>query len=295
MSDKVFKRNLLALSRSDRSLGDRLLEAEPDPSLFFKRARSGALVPVALREGREYPLHSLMDPEREAARLEEARPAEGFIVALGLGAGYLLRRYLASKGTTGLLVVEYSAPMLRAVLEEIDLSEVFVDGRFSLALDPSPEELRDQLLSLYVPPLAGDIRSLPLRGRVDLDPESFTGAAEVLKAVLESISDDYSVQAFFGKLWFKNAVRNLFAAERFSAPLPPVRRAAVSAAGPSLEAQMPALREAQAAGAFLIATDTSLPALVGSGLRPDAVVSIDCQHISYYHFLGGMPTGIPLI
>jgi Protein of unknown function DUF115 len=295
VSDMIFRRNLLALSRSNRSLGGRLLDALPDPGLSFKLAKSGSLVPVAIRGGRESPLHSLVDPEREASRLEDALPAGGFIVAFGLGAGFLLKRYLASSGTTGLLVVEYSAPMLRAILEEIDLSDIFTDVRFSLVLDPSPEELREAMLSLYVPPIAGAIRSFPLRGRVDLDPEAFKSAAETLSSVLGSISDDYSVQAFFGKLWFKNAVRNLFAAERSSAPLPPIRRAAVSAAGPSLEGQIPALMEAQKKGAFLIATDTSLPVLIGRGLHPDAVVSIDCQHISYYHFLGGIPQGIPLI
>ncbi len=295
MSDLVFRRNLLALSRSDQSLGNRLLDAVPDPALSIRAAKSGDPVPVLFRRGRESPLHSLVDPEREAERLEKAQPAGGFIVALGLGAGYLLRRYLASDATTGLLAIEYSAPMLRALLEEIDLSELFIDERFSLLLDPSPEELGEAILSLYVPPLSGDMRSLPLRGRVDLDPTSFAAATGTLKAILGSISDDYSVQAFFGKLWFKNAVRNLFAAERHSAPLPPVRRAAVAAAGPSLEDQIPALRDAKIAGAFLIATDTSLPALMGRGLVPDAVVSIDCQHISYYHFLGGIPAGLPLI
>jgi hypothetical protein len=295
VSDLVFRRNLLALSRSDQSLGDKLLDAAPDPSLSMRAARSGAPVPVVSRDGRDSPMHSLVDPEREAERLERAQPADGFIVAFGLGAGYLLKRYMASSATTGLLAVEYSAPMLRALLEEIDLSELFIDERFSLLLDPSPEELREAILSLYVPPLSGDIRSLPLRGRVDLAPEAFGSAAGSLKAVLGSISDDYSVQAFFGKLWFKNAVRNLFSAERYSAPLPPVRKAAVAAAGPSLEDQIPALREAKAGGAFLIATDTSLPALVGRNLVPDAVVSIDCQHISYYHFLGGIADGLPLI
>jgi hypothetical protein len=295
VSDLIFRRNLLALSRSSQSLGDRLLDALPDPSLSIRAARSGAPVPVIARGGRDSPLHSLVDPEREADRLASALPAGGFIVALGLGAGYLLKRYLASNATTGLLVVEYQASLLRALLEEIDLSELFIDERFSLILDPSPEELGEKMLSLYLPPLSGDIRSLPLRGRVDLDPEPFAGAAGALKAILKRISDDYSVQAFFGKLWFKNAVRNLFAAERSSAPLPPVRRAAVSAAGPSLEEQIPALREAQAGGAFLIATDTSLPALAGRGLVPDAVISIDCQHISYYHFLGGIASGLPLV
>jgi len=295
VSDVVFRRNLLALSQSNPSLGDILLEAEPDPSVVVRRARSGQLVPVACRSGREAPMHSLFDPEREAARLEAAMPAGGFIVAFGLGAGFLLRRYLASSGTTGLLTVEYSAPFLRSILEEVDLSDIFTDARFMLLLDPDPEELREVILSLYVPPIAGGIRSLPLRSRVDLDPEPFRLASETLGSVLGSISDDYSVQAFFGKLWFKNAVRNLFPAERSSAPLPPIRRAAVAAAGPSLEDQIPALAEAQDKGAFLIATDTSLPALLGRGLRPDAVISIDCQHISYYHFLGGIPRGMPLV
>jgi hypothetical protein len=295
VSDMIFRRNLLALSRANRSLGDRLLDAEPDPSVQIRRSRGGPLVPVAYRAGRESPLHSLVDPEREASRIEAALPAGGFIVAFGLGAGFLLKRYLASSGTTGLLVVEYSAPMLRSILEEIDLSDLFTDERFSIVLDPSPDELREAILSLYVPAIAGGIRGLPLRGRVDLDPVPFRSASVTLGSVLGSISDDYSVQAFFGKLWFKNAVRNLFAAERSSAPLPPVRRAAVAAAGPSLEDQIPTLAEAQHKGAFLIATDTSLPALLGRGLRPDAVVSIDCQHISYYHFLGGIPKGMPLV
>jgi len=295
VSDRIFRRNLLALSRSDPGLGDRLLAAQAAPSLEIRISRTGLPVPTIRREGREASLHSIVDPEREALRLVEAQPPGGFIVALGLGGGYLLRRYLASPETTGVLAVEYSAPLLRALLEEIDLSEIFIDERFSLALDPSPAELKSAILSRYVPPIAGDIRSLPLRGRVDLDPEPFGAAADALREVLVSISDDYSVQAFFGKLWFRNAARNLFAAEKAAPPLPPVRRAAVTAAGPSLELAIPALREAAAGGAFVIATDTSMPALVGAGIRPDAVVSIDCQHISYYHFLGGIPAGTPLV
>jgi len=295
MSERVFRRNLLALSRSDPDLGNVLLAAEPDPSLAFRASRSGSPVPVVRRDGRESSFHSLVDPEREADRLVAAQPAGGFIVALGLGCGYLLRRYLASSSTTGILVVEYSAPLLRALLEEADLSELFLDERLSIALDPDPERLKSILLSSYVPPIAGDLRSLPLRGRVDLDPGPFGEAADALRDVLRSISDDYSVQAFFGKLWFRNAARNLFAAARSAPPLPRVRRAVVAAAGPSLELAVPELRAATRDGAFLIATDTSLPALVGAGLEPGAVVSIDCQQISYYHFLGGLPDETPLV
>ena len=295
MNDRFFKRNLLALSRSDPGLGDRLLAVESDDRLELRNARSGAPVPLLRLAGREAAFHSLVDPEREADRLCAAQPPGGFIVALGLGAGYALRRYLASTATTGLLVVEYSAALLRALLEKLDLSELFIDERFSLILDPKPEELSARLLSIYVPPLAGDLRSLPLRGRVDLDKDKFENAADAVREVLGIISDDYSVQAFFGKLWLKNAARNLFASEGGGAPLPSVRKAVVAAAGPSLETAMPVLVKAKAEGAFLIATDTSLPALVGRGLAPDAVISIDCQHISYYHFLGGLPRSTPLV
>jgi hypothetical protein len=295
VSERVFKRNLLALSHADQRLGDILLGTEPDPTLVLRAARTGAPVPVVRRSEHEAAFHSLVDPEREAERLVAAQPPGGFIVAFGLGCGYLLRRYLSSPSTTGILAVEFSAPLLRALLEEADLSEIFLDERFSLVLDPDPDRFKSLLLSRYVPPIAGDIRSLPLRGRVDLDAERFGEAADTLREVLGSISDDYSVQAFFGKLWFRNAARNLFAAERSPPPLPRVRRAVVTAAGPSLELALPALRDALRDGAFLIATDTSMPALVGAGLKPGAVVSIDCQHISYYHFLGGMPENTPLV
>jgi hypothetical protein len=295
MSDHVFRRNLLALTRTAPSLVDRLTKAEPDPAIVAVESRAGPLVPVARIDGRIYPFHSLVDPEREASRIAEARESQGFIVAFGLGAGFLLKRFLESNATTGILAVEYSASKLRSILEDIDLSDLFSDERFVLALDPSPSQLKELLLSIYVPPIAGDISSIPLRPRIDLDPEPFAAASNALVGILGSISDDYSVQAFFGKLWFRNVVRNLFSAERSSPPLPCIRRAVVTAAGPSLESAVPKIQEAKSEGAFVIATDTSMPALVGRGIRPDAVISIDCQHISYYHFISGIPESVPLV
>jgi hypothetical protein len=81
--------------------------------------------------------------------------------------------------------------------------------------------------------------------------------------------------------------------EDIEANLPKVRRAAVCAAGPSLSLQIKQLREKRKE-LFLIATDTSLPCLLNERITPDAVVSIDCQHISYYHFMGGLPEEVPL-
>jgi hypothetical protein len=97
--------------------------------------------------------------------------------------------------------------------------------------------------------------------------------------------------------WFSNIIRNLGVAQSQNSIAPQisaaVRDAAICAAGPSLDAQIPLLRERRE-NLFVIAADTSLPALLAGGVKPDAVVSIDCQHISYYHFVGAVCADIPL-
>lgn len=295
MSSLILSRNLLALSGRDQLLGQRLETADVDRRFAVRQARNGMPVPVCRTDGREIALHSLVDPAREGQRLAQAQPAGGFIVALGLGAGYGLLPYLRQTQTSGILIIEYSAPLLRFILEEFDLAELLADPRVTLLLDPSPAEIGNRLPALYVPSLAGDIRTMPLRPRTELDPAAFQTATDAMREVLGKISDDYSVQAFFGRLWFRNAIRNLFVAERPSPPLKPARRAVVAAAGPSLESAIDAIAAERRAGALLIATDTSLPALIGMGMKPDIAVSIDCQAISYYHFVKGIPDDVPLV
>ncbi|HUX41197.1 MAG TPA: 6-hydroxymethylpterin diphosphokinase MptE-like protein [Rectinemataceae bacterium] len=295
MSAIVFSRNLLALSGRAPSLGEQLVSTSPGGEYSVKIAKSGALVPICRMGEREISLHSLIDPEREGLRLANAQQSGGFIVALGLGAGYGIMPHLKRKETSGILIIEYKADFLRFILEEFDLSEILADPRVTLLLDPSPEEIGERLLATYIPALAGDIWTLPLRPRTELEPERFAEATDAFREVLGRISDDYSVQAFFGRLWFRNAVRNLFVAERPSSPIRPARRAVVTAAGPSLESGVDAIAAERKAGAVVIATDTSLPALLGMGIKPDLAVSIDCQAISYYHFLKGIPSDVPLV
>jgi hypothetical protein len=73
----------------------------------------------------------------------------------------------------------------------------------------------------------------------------------------------------------------------------PEKKIAISAAGPSLDHQLDLIHKNRN-NYFLLATDTSLPSLLEANIMPDAVISIDCQHISYYHFMRGLPPDIPL-
>ena len=292
--NEMLRRNLLAISATDPRLAARVSEARADPGISREPSRSGAPVPVLRRGSAAIALHSRMDPEREAYRLAAAYPGGGFIVCLGLGAGYGIRPFLERSTTGGILIVEYSLDLLRAILELFDLAPLLSDRRVRLLVDPDEPTLERTIFEAYIPILTGDLTTVPLRSRVDADPELFSEAVDSVRRVISRVSDDYSVQAFFGRRWFTNTIRNLYAAEMPVRPLTPIREAIVTAAGPSLDDLSSELEKARK-GRFLIATDTSMGSLLARGIVPDAVVSIDCQHISYYHFLTPVPGEIPLV
>jgi hypothetical protein len=61
-----------------------------------------------------------------------------------------------------------------------------------------------------------------------------------------------------------------------------------------LEDQIEKLKELKK-DKFLIASDTSVPCLLQYQIIPDLVLSIDCQQITYHHFMAGYPEAIPLV
>ncbi|GHU81652.1 hypothetical protein FACS189468_4680 [Spirochaetia bacterium] len=292
MDDKqfFFERNLLALSKTDPALCSRLSTAETTQGLYkFVESRTGKTVPAwAGSGGAAHPLHSIVDPQKEGARLISTIKDEGFVIFLGLGGGFPIAAALEREDIHQVLAVDYDINGIAELLASRDYIHIFNDPRFRLLVDLSGPALEQYLVNAYRPVLHGSIRVLPLRGRTEYDEEKFGDAGTALKAAIDRVSQDYSVQAYFGTRWFSNIIRNLPQAESPCGPLPPIYRAAVTAAGPSLDLQLPRLAR-ERSSLFLIATDTSLSSLLSSGLEPDAVISIDCQHISYYHFFEGLP------
>jgi hypothetical protein len=278
----LFDRNLLALSRSNPRLCSRLSAASTRENTYrFLESRSGQTIPaLVLDSGSARPLHSTVDPEREAQRLVSTAQDEGFLVFLGLGGGFAPLAALG-KGSQ-VLVIDYGCDGVAELLCSRDYAVLFGDPRFCFLVDPDPQAVEECITLRYKPVLHGGIRAIPLIPRTEGD-NSFSGALDGIRRAIEDSSRDYSVQAWFGMRWFSNIVRNLPLAEKSWYSLPSIRRAAVTAAGPSLESQLPRIvRERE--GVFLIASDTSLPVLLDAGIEPDGVLSIDCQHISYQHF-----------
>jgi len=266
----------------------------------FTVSRTGAPVPaIADGSGAYRALHSAVDPEKEARRLAdvlyEGRKEPCFTVFLGLGGGYAPEAALGAGTASRALVIDFDINGVAGLLCSREYTALG-DPRLTLLVDPDADIIRGTVLGLYNPCLCGGVATLPLRARVGLDAEKFDMAAEAVRTAIEKVSADYSVQAHFGIRWFSNIIRNLAFARPPNADPPridPALTAAVCAAGPSLDAQIPLIQKRRDS-LFVIAADTALPALLSGGVKPDAVASIDCQHISYYHFISTGRTDIPL-
>jgi len=291
-----FERNLLALSAHNPALCSRLSTAETTLERYkFLESHSGEVIPALVdRSGAAHALHSTVDPVKEAGRLVST--VKDFVVFLGLGAGFAPEAALNSGGVSHILVIDYDINGIAELFCAREYIALLGDPRVTLLVDPPPDLVESTILELYRPALCGGISVLPLRTRTELDRQNFGAAGEAIQRAIEKVSSDYSVQAYFGMRWFANIIRNLEAAQRQNRSAPPIREAAICAAGPSLDDQISLLMEQKSAQKelFVISADTALPALLYRGLRPDAVVSIDCQHISYYHFMGTDCADIPL-
>jgi len=293
--NSILEENLKALSVSNRELYSRLRNATPSNRYNFLRSRSGEIVPA-----NPQPLHSTVDPMREAARLVTDTDAP-FAVFLGLGGGFAPKAALQLPDTRAVAVVDFCIEDTACLFSAIDYTDLLKNEKFFLLIDPSLEQIKNFIIENYNPALYGGLRTIPLRTRTEKDISKFEETAAAIQEAIETVGADYSVQAHFGKRWFSNIIRNVKQAQdrleffwqdkkNFS-----VSQAAVVAAGPSLDTQIDALCELKSRNAFIISSDTALPVLLHNKIIPDAVVSIDCQHISYYHFFGCDLSGIPLI
>ncbi|MCL1929047.1 MAG: DUF115 domain-containing protein [Treponema sp.] len=294
MNKQTFERNLLALSENDPFLCKRLSSAITTEGKYrFLQARSGEIIPaITDKEGAAHPLHSTVDPRREATRLVSTLSEEGYLLFLGLGGAFAAEAALEQNTTKKILIVEYDINGIAELLSSKDYIKLLQDDRVHLLCDPSAEELETFILRNYIPAIDGGIRVFPLRVRTDAD-DRFSLTADTVKEAIDAVSRDYSVQAYFGKRWFSNILRNLPLAERQNAIIAPIRKALICAAGPSLEGQISSIKKEKSTNnndkSFIIAADTSLPALLNADIEPDAVISIDCQHISYQHFFRVLP------
>lgn len=293
-ADNIRERNLLALSSNNAEIAYKLGLSRVSDRIKIIDAKNGSPVPYVFWNGRWNPLHSTIDPLREGEKVASIYPNAHFLIVFGLGAAYHIHPFLKRESTSQVIIIDTDIEMVNFLITHIDFRSLFLDNRTVLLVDKDPDDISNYLLDHYIPAFNGNLQTCHLRPRVGLDQEYFKSMTTVIRNVLNDLADDFSVQTYFGKKWLLNTLFNLPYAEKSAAALPPVRKACIIGAGPSLSGQMKILRQLKPE-AGIIATDTSLPFLLHHKIKPDIIISIDCQHITYHHFLKGLPENVPLV
>lgn len=222
-------------------------------------------------------LHNPNGAEAEARQLvaKHSQPGEATIhVLFGLGLGYLLEAvFEASSGP--IFVLEPQRPLLRFVLDNVDLSRFFASGRVFL-LD------RLETLADWLPCVFSDgkrLETLATPAYARLMAEDIPRAMEILRQAARNFGNYSRLSLLYNIAWYQHFFENLphwpealpFAALMGRTPNLP---AVIVSSGPSLEDSIEALRALQ--GRVLIfAVGGALRVLLQAGITPDFASFLD--------------------
>jgi hypothetical protein len=290
----VLHKNIAALQNRNSRLADELLK-QPAGTAYtgYTVSKNGLKIPI-LANG--FPTNSLYNPDKEAALQISEIADKAFVFFAGIGAGFHIELFLRQHPQSNCIIFENTLSDYYSVCTLIDLSFILGNSRVTV-LTIRDCSNPDCLAHLYVPSIDGDFHVVYLRPWKEYYRDVVPKLESYITKALKSISADYSVQAHFGKIWYRNIVRNLKNASVSQSAFPEPdtdTQAVVIAAGPSLEEALPLLH-AQRANITVFSTDTAYPVLFHSGILPDYLVSIDAQSVSAMHIACGLSSAVTVI
>ena len=259
-------------------------------------AKDGTLVPVFFNGKTMFSRYApLKEVENFGATVNLQGEQGGFFVVAGLGNGIHIQALRKRFPQSLILVIEQNLDDIQWLKENFNLQTLLSMDNIWLT---SSSQAAQSFIQLYNPLLHGNFFFLPVRSWYDQIPEEASQLKISLEQALASIAGDFSTQAHFGKLWFRNFFLNLKALVANPRDLQleiQKKYAFVAAAGPSLDSFIPDLKNSLIREKiYLITTDTALPVLLRQGIIPDMAVTIVGQAASTRHFLQKLPSSMVL-
>jgi len=292
----LLKRNLQIFAAAHPEIDAAVLASwhsrKPAAELEIRSSAGGP--PTALLNGGY--IHSRYDPAREARRLAEQQ-AGGASACLfyGFGLGYTVEACLDLFPDLLLTVIEPRPEFFLRALASRELNGVLAAENIRWLVGLTAEEASMAVEEL---PLA-EARIFPLRAIVDLNAGYFQSLDRLIRSALDRKNVNVHTLTRFGRLWVRNVLTNLPLCTssagissffgRFTG-LP----ALVAAAGPSLDAVLPAL-PALSERCVLIAVDTALRHCLAAGVEPDFLITVDPQYYNTRHLDWARPRRSVLI
>lgn len=195
-------------------------------------------------------------------------------IILGIGLGYLLD-FVYRQSSGKIFVYEPDLPLLRFVLENVDLSEHLASQRVYLASDPA--DLFAKIQKRYI--LGEEIDVLMTQGYAQLLSPEIPGLMERLFTVAQEQQANIGVGMAYHLDWVRQFLGNVPA---FSETIPfdvlvdkfKNRPALVVSSGPSLDQAMPEIQKYRDSY-VLVAVGGALRPLMAAGITPDFATFLD--------------------
>lgn len=258
-------------------------------------------------EGKEFYSASLYDPKYEADVFLEGVNFDntGYIV-MGLSSTALIKAILERKTEASwLFVIEQDVRLIKKFLEEIDLSHYMNLNLQRIVFISGGEELMQDQLSAFCHSLIGYylmqtevLRTYPaIRSNSELYDRMFNVVADYIKLNVTNIGNSLEDTLMGIENELKN-VSYILKAKRFRHLKDKYKNVPIIcvASGPSLDKQIPLLRQAKGK-ALIICAESTLRVLLNNGIEPDVVCILERGAPSYEISLAGIeiPTNTLLI
>ncbi len=254
---------------------------KPSDELSIEHTRAGTV--SAQIEGRW--VHSRHNPYREAQRLLDSAFSEAAshrAVFLGFGLAYHIEEFFQRYPQGEAVIIEAQPELFLRALTARDYRPLF-KNKISLLIG-----LNETDLSAALSPLIERTDVIvPLVPITQNAPEYYSFVKELIKNERSRKQVNSTTVKRFGRRWVRNLARNIdtigaaSSLNRLENLLEAVP-ALVIAAGPTLDAALPYLKQLQQR-MVMIATDTSLRALARFGIAPDFAVVVDPQYWNSRH------------
>ncbi|MBN2544962.1 MAG: motility associated factor glycosyltransferase family protein [Spirochaetes bacterium] len=247
------------------------IKSEP---LEYKLSKDKLFIPVY----NNVTLHSIYNPFKEGKIFKADK--KDLLIAIGLAAGYHL--YELAKNGHQILVIPVNYNILKEVLSKIDLSDFFKQMNFKIIAI-------DELINYFdfFNYTSYSIVIHPAFERI-FSSQILTIIKEV-KSILNQTLLEINTYKKFGKLWFKNCIKNLVSLFDNEYNFDPIiienKPILITGAGPSLYENIEYINKIKNR-VYIAVADTGLKVLNTFCIKPDFVFSFDVQNYSYLHFIG---------
>lgn len=255
--------------------------------------KNGSTIPV-FRSGKT--AESKYNPQLEAQKIVDGINKNcDFFILIGISSGILLKSLVQKFSQSVFFCIEISESDFSFLLSPENNLEIRNFTNNNNIHFCTIDEIENKLCQIYLPVKYNDLKIIETHGWTNENKEIIPKIYEKIQNAVNQITNDFSTQAHFGKLWMNNILNNLkllstqnnrnFSLHSNVNLFPDIKKTAVViAAGTTLDDKIHILKENRNSF-YIISTDTAYSALIKHKIIPDAVISIDGQNISYNHFI----------